>query len=30
VRGGRQCWLGDFERDPALRRELLESLGGCR
>lgn len=25
-----KCWLGDFERDPALRRELLESLGGCR
>jgi GTP cyclohydrolase I len=25
-----KCWLGDFEQDPALRRELLESLGGCR
>ena len=25
-----KCWLGDFEHDPALRRELLESLGGCR
>jgi GTP cyclohydrolase I len=25
-----QCWLGDFRDDPALRRELLESLGGCR
>ena len=25
-----KCWLGDFQHDPALRRELLESLGGCR
>lgn len=25
-----KCWLGDFREDPALRRELLESLGGCR
>ncbi|HEX4736291.1 MAG TPA: GTP cyclohydrolase I FolE [Allosphingosinicella sp.] len=25
-----KCWLGDFQTDPALRRELLESLGGCR
>jgi GTP cyclohydrolase I len=25
-----KCWLGDFRDDPALRRELLESLGGCR
>jgi GTP cyclohydrolase I len=25
-----KCWLGDFRNDPALRRELLESLGGCR
>lgn len=25
-----KCWLGDFRTDPALRRELLESLGGCR
>jgi GTP cyclohydrolase I len=25
-----KCWLGDFQSDPALRRELLESLGGCR
>lgn len=25
-----RCWLGDFRDDPALRRELLESLAGCR
>ena len=25
-----KCWLGDFREDPALRRELLESLGACR
>jgi GTP cyclohydrolase I len=25
-----KCWLGDFRDDPELRRELLESLGGCR
>ena len=25
-----KCWLGDFESDPALRRELLESLGAYR
>jgi GTP cyclohydrolase I len=25
-----KCWLGDFREDAALRRELLESLGGCR
>jgi GTP cyclohydrolase I len=25
-----KCWLGDFRDDPQLRRELLESLGGCR
>jgi GTP cyclohydrolase I len=25
-----RCWLGDFRDDPALRRELLESLGGRR
>jgi GTP cyclohydrolase I len=25
-----KCWLGDFREDPQLRRELLESLGGCR
>ena len=25
-----KCWLGDFRDDPALRRELLESIGGCR
>jgi GTP cyclohydrolase I len=25
-----RCWLGDFQHDPALRRELLESLGVYR
>lgn len=25
-----KCWLGDFRDDPQLRRELMESLGGCR
>jgi GTP cyclohydrolase I len=25
-----KCWLGDIRDDPQLRRELLESLGGCR
>jgi GTP cyclohydrolase I len=25
-----KCWLGEFRDDPQLRRELLESLGGCR
>lgn len=25
-----KCWLGDFQHDPALRRELLESLGTNR
>jgi GTP cyclohydrolase I len=25
-----KCWLGDFSDDPDLRRELLESLHGCR
>lgn len=23
------CWLGEFKLDPPLRRELLDSLGGC-
>ena len=25
-----KCWLGDFQTDPGLRRELLESLTACR
>ncbi len=24
-----RCWLGDFQRDEALRRELMESIRGC-
>lgn len=24
-----KCWLGDFKRDPELRRELMESLHSC-
>jgi GTP cyclohydrolase I len=24
-----KCWLGDFKRDEALRRELMESIRGC-
>jgi GTP cyclohydrolase I len=23
------CWLGDFKADPELRRELMDSIGGC-
>lgn len=25
-----KCWLGDFRADPALRRELMESIGSCK
>ena len=25
-----KCWLGEFKQDPGLRRELMESIGGCR
>ena len=25
-----KCWLGDFKADPELRRELMESITGCR
>ncbi|HEX6604956.1 MAG TPA: GTP cyclohydrolase I FolE [Sphingomicrobium sp.] len=25
-----KCWLGDFRTDPELRRELMQSVGGCR
>jgi len=24
-----KCWLGDFKTDPALRRELMDSIGQC-
>jgi len=24
-----KCWLGDFKRDPELRRELMDSIGRC-
>jgi GTP cyclohydrolase IA len=25
-----KCWLGDFKTMPELRRELMESISGCR
>jgi GTP cyclohydrolase I len=25
-----KCWLGDFKADADLRRELMESIRGCR
>jgi GTP cyclohydrolase I len=25
-----KCWLGEFREDPALRRELMDSIEGCR
>ncbi len=24
-----KCWLGDFRTDPELRREMIDSIGGC-